>query len=158
MKHTVRAFSFGLLASSLVYFLVMHFVGFPEEMFLQEETGDATKEGYILIEETELQEMLTNQYELGLKEKQQEAPISNDELAVFSPENNRFTSTTLKIEPGMNSETITEFLEEEGLIINKVNFQQYLDEAGYSRNLQVGQFQLDSEMTYQEIAKLITSN
>ncbi|GGC91787.1 hypothetical protein GCM10007216_23130 [Thalassobacillus devorans] len=157
MKNTVRGFSLGLLASSLVYFLVMHFVGFPEAKSLQEETEDVPKEGHILIEETELEEMLYNQYELGLKEKKQ-APLTNDERVDSAPKDNIVTSTTLEIEPGMNSETIAEFLVGEGLIISKVNFKQYLDEAGYSRNLQIGQFKLDSEMTYQEIAKLITSN
>ncbi len=61
-----------------------------------------------------------------------------------------------EIQKGESSDTISEKLEEMGLVENAVSYNQYLCDKGYDRKLNIGTYQLKIGMTEEEIAKIIT--
>ena len=63
---------------------------------------------------------------------------------------------TLKIESGMPSSTIGDLLEENKVIKDGSKFNKYLEDEGYSLKIQLGNFKVNSDMTFNEIAKLLT--
>lgn len=62
---------------------------------------------------------------------------------------------TLVIEPNMLGDQVSKRLEEKKIIDDARKFYDYLEEKGYSRYIQIGEFNLSSDMTYYEIAETI---
>ncbi|WP_036688036.1 hypothetical protein [Paucisalibacillus globulus] len=63
---------------------------------------------------------------------------------------------TLKIEAGMPSSAISNELESNGIIDDTAKFISYLEDEGYAVRIQLGEFQLTSDMSYFEIAEALT--
>ena len=66
------------------------------------------------------------------------------------------TSTTLSIEVGMTSSEISAKLEDAGIILNKVDMDNYLSDQELAGRVQVGNYELDSSMSIKQIAEIIT--
>lgn len=65
-------------------------------------------------------------------------------------------SMTLSIEVGMTSSEISEKLADAGIILNKVDMDNYLSDQGLAGRLQVGNYELNSSMSLKQIAETIT--
>ncbi len=65
------------------------------------------------------------------------------------------TKATITVSSGMSSETIAALLEDAGLIDSASEFNSYLVSNGYDSRLEVGSFDLEADMTYEEIAKIL---
>ena len=53
---------------------------------------------------------------------------------------------------------VAEVLKENGIIKDALEFSTFLDKKKYSPFIQLGEFELNSDMTHEEIAKVITKN
>jgi len=78
---------------------------------------------------------------------------SKDESNIESPS---ITNTVLEIRKGMNSIDVSLTLEETGILKNRKDLDQYLEDNKLSERIQIGTYELDSTMTIAEIADLIT--
>lgn len=63
---------------------------------------------------------------------------------------------TLYIYPGLSLFDIAKKLKEMGIIDNSVEMELYLAQPEYSRNIQIGKYELDSTMSVEDIANIIT--
>lgn len=63
---------------------------------------------------------------------------------------------TLSIEVGMTSSEISEKLADAGIILNKVDMDNYLSDQGLAGRVQVGNYELNSSMSLKQIAETIT--
>lgn len=63
---------------------------------------------------------------------------------------------TLQIYSGITPYVVAQKLEDGGIISNSVEMELLLANAKYSRSLQIGSFEVNSSMSNEEIAKLIT--
>ena len=63
---------------------------------------------------------------------------------------------TFTVERGMYSEAVTRILVQGGIITNEAEFNQYLSDTGYDERIQTGVFTVNSGMSYEEIAKIIS--
>lgn len=64
---------------------------------------------------------------------------------------------TLIIEAGMVPSSISTQLEENNIIEDAFEFDQYLEENDYSKYVQLGEFEVTSDMSFYEIAEKITN-
>ncbi|MBR7554374.1 endolytic transglycosylase MltG [Allobacillus sp. SKP8-2] len=62
----------------------------------------------------------------------------------------------MEIEQGMNSSDIADSLERNKIINDRKPFIDYLAEHDLSQTIQLGSYEIDSSMSIEEIAKLIT--
>jgi len=62
----------------------------------------------------------------------------------------------LLIEPGMNSSDIVDAIERSGIIADSAAFESYLNKSKLSGKIQIGKYDLDSSMTIETIAAMIT--
>lgn len=62
----------------------------------------------------------------------------------------------LVIESGMPSSKVGEMLEKNKIIDDAQKFNKFLEDKDYSQRVQLGEFKIKSNMTYEEIAKAIT--
>ena len=63
---------------------------------------------------------------------------------------------TFTVERGMYSEAVTRILVQGGIITNEAEFNQYLSDTGYDEKIQTGIFTVNSGMSYEEIAKILS--
>ncbi|GIO27542.1 hypothetical protein [Ornithinibacillus bavariensis] len=63
---------------------------------------------------------------------------------------------TLKIESGMPSSTIAKELAANGIVDNADKFIDFLEKEGYAVRIQLGEFKLTSDMSYEQVAKALT--
>lgn len=69
---------------------------------------------------------------------------------------NEAVSAVVEIKSGMRSEDICAVIEKAGLIKDAMSLNAYLIQNGYAERLRSGKFELNSKMTFQEIAKMLT--
>ncbi|PLT34702.1 endolytic transglycosylase MltG [Bacillus sp. V5-8f] len=63
---------------------------------------------------------------------------------------------TLTIQPGMTSREIAELLVKEGILKDASLFQQYMEQNDLSKHIQIGEYVLTNNMTFQQVAKTIS--
>lgn len=81
------------------------------------------------------------------------------ESTVNKPEPvNKVNAHKLVIKEGMSSKTVAEILHKNRIIPSAAEFDAYLLGSGYSRKVQLGTFDLKSNMTYEQIRKIITKS
>lgn len=64
---------------------------------------------------------------------------------------------TITVSGGMSSETIANLLEDAGLVDSASDFNSFLVQNGYDMKLETGKFEINSGMSYEEIAKILTT-
>jgi outer membrane biosynthesis protein TonB len=70
--------------------------------------------------------------------------------------NSKYITADITVTSGMGSEDIAKLVQDAGIIDDYMDFDSYLNENGYSQKLSVNTFSLNSNMTYEEIAKELT--
>lgn len=63
----------------------------------------------------------------------------------------------LQVEYGMSSRDVSRIMENLGLIENSEDFSSYLMKYGYAKRIQIGMYELMDDMSFEEIAKSITT-
>ncbi|MFC4022785.1 hypothetical protein ACFOUV_03030 [Oceanobacillus longus] len=154
----------------------------PEEMIpVIEDKGYTvlTKDEYISlsvsnepeIEETLSEEKLVSEdtSEENPKTDSKEQSNASEEAEAKQEESEEPTSThedeteessvryTLTISPGMASSDISSLLAEYQIIENASEFNSYLDEHDYSLKVQIGSYDLSSDMSFYQIAEKISN-
>ncbi len=62
----------------------------------------------------------------------------------------------IKVSSGMDSSSVSKKIEKAGLVKSSKDFDRYLVKKGYADNISVGNYEIPSGASYQEIAKIIT--
>ena len=75
---------------------------------------------------------------------------------VEGTDENEVVSAVVEIKSGMRSEDICSVIERAGLIRDAMSLNAYLIQNGYAERLRSGKFELNSRMTFEEIAKMLT--
>lgn len=104
---------------------------------IEESNGESSSE------ETEEEESMDSETD---EENEGEDEIEEDDRIDF----------TLTISRGMTSIDISQILYENNIVDNAEQFNQFLEQNGYSRRIQLGENELHSNMNYTEIANVIT--
>ncbi|SES83838.1 hypothetical protein SAMN05216389_102405 [Oceanobacillus limi] len=183
MKQSIRAFSIGLFSAGLVLLAVYYFDNGSTQDITEMPVDDVIaymKEeyGYRVLTESEFISLTVNQ-EANDSESKEEAnkesedtssAKANEEEETDKDENEKseeedheekneeeetITSYTLTIEAGSAS-SVGDKLAENGIIDNASEFNQYLSDEGYDVKVQLGEFEVQSDMSFNEIAEVIT--
>ncbi|WP_067836940.1 hypothetical protein [Amphibacillus sediminis] len=152
MKQPIRHFALGVLTATII--LAFQYIYFNTEDDVKLEKSEPSE-----------QEMIDALEQLGYFISLEE-PIYNESTEATSDneadsENDQGISSadiyqfTLTIRPGMTITQVADFLIMANLIDSHEQFADYLAENGYDRNIQIGQFQLASDMSLDEIVETI---
>ncbi|WP_227395148.1 hypothetical protein [Jeotgalibacillus aurantiacus] len=152
-KRSMRTLGIGFISASLLLYSA------------NELTGESADEN-TLIEETDVilsnEEYETLQQELTEWEDRalaaEEAAAAEETPAEETAEGEAPATTRfiLSIESGMTTPDIRDLLVEYELIEDNGEFEQYLTDNDLTDQIQIGQYDLNSSMTPQEIAEMIT--
>lgn len=154
-KAAIRFFGIGLFLAGAA-FQVQQMISSNDKS-----TNGSTQQSY-----EQAQQELTNvksqlaQLQLDLENAKKKEPTP--EVVTSKPtdsENKAGPSTSntmLNIQAGMTSQDISAFLQQAGIIQNKLDFENYLEAQGLSGKIQIGEYELNSTMTIKQIAEIIT--
>lgn len=168
LKYYLRGLGIGILVTAAILTIVYHTKGSMSDsqimkraaqlgmvmasteddtLFAQTTQVDTTigETGTISVEETTTVVETTEAVTEASTEKPTEAPT---EPAV--------AEAVLTISPGMYSESVSAELVRLGIITNQKEFNSYLVNNGYAECIQTGDFKIKADMSYDEIARIIT--
>jgi hypothetical protein len=158
-KRNTRAFAFGIL-SAVIAFGTAYLLNKPEQLedrkidensarkFLQANGYTVlTNKEYTLLQQTAAKGQNAN------KEGTEKSAEENTEQEKETQRDYQLT-----IESGMTPGEIASLLEKARVIDQAADFGNFLEEYGYSKKIQLGTFELTHEMSYKEIAKIITKS
>lgn len=174
LKYYLRGLGIGILVTAAILTIVYHtkesmsdsqimkraaqlgmVMASTEEdtLFAQTTQADTTIEetGTISVEETTTVVETTEAVTEASTEKPTEAPT---EVPTEAPA----AEAVLTISPGMYSESVSAELVRLGIITNQKEFNSYLVNNGYAERIQTGDFKIKADMSYDEIARIITKS
>ena|SRR5690625_517220 len=115
----------------------------------EEETGEST-------DESETSEENTDEEENNREENDSNENADEEENEEADEEEEEVTTYTLNIQPGMTTSEFSSLLEENDIVDDASEFNQYIEEEDYSLRVQIGEFELTSDMSMYEVAEEIT--
>lgn len=172
LKYYLRGLGIGILVTAAILTIVYHTKGSMSDsqimkraaqlgmvmasteddtLFAQTTQVDTTIEetGTISVEETTTVVETTEAVTEASTEKPTEAPME-------APTEPAAAEAVLTISPGMYSESVSAELVRLGIITNQKEFNSYLVNNGYAECIQTGDFKIKADMSYDEIARIIT--
>lgn len=179
MKQQVRFFAIGLLTATLlifaIYFMTDETDAHLENVPVEEMIEKVESEGYRVITEDEF-----ISYSFYLEEKNQEEAENEEEAKDDKDKNNKkernnkneeedeesdeedetkdeVKKISFRVQEGFVSKDIADILEDNDIIDDSAEFVEYLEDNDYSPYLQLGTFEVTSDMNYKEIAETITT-
>lgn len=181
LKYYLRGLGMGILVSTVILMIVYHTKNHMTDSDVikrAKELGMVMKEDS-LFDETESNNEQTTTKEPSSEQPTTEAPTTEqstteqptteepttkepvtEEPTTKEPTTQKPTgdlkTVTFTVKDGMYSEAVTDILYNAGIISNKAEFNNFLEKNGYSRIIQNGKHTVNSSMTYEEIAKIIT--
>ncbi|GGK03385.1 hypothetical protein GCM10007063_26970 [Lentibacillus kapialis] len=176
MKQIIRSFAFGLLTSGIVMLGVFYVAdgsqseteNIPEEDMIEM----VESKGYHVLTESEYISVSVesdensdgnnnngNQQNNSDETDSDKTSDSNSEQKSDSEKTDEDSSTTytLTVESGEAPSEISQTLKENGIIDDADAFTEYLEDEGYSELVQLGEFELSSDMDHKKIAETLTN-
>lgn len=176
LKYYLRGLGIGILVTAAILTIVYHTKGSMSDsqikkraaqlgmvmasteedtLFAQTTQADTTIEetGTISVEETTMVVETTEAVTEAPTEKPTEKPT---EAPTEKPTEPAAAKAVLTISPGMYSESVSAELTRLGIITNQKEFNSYLVNNGYAERIQTGDFKVKADMSYDEIARIIT--
>ena len=98
---------------------------------------------------------ITDKKELFIRK---DGKFTNNIMEAYYIKNSDIKEFTFTIERGMYSEAVTKLLVQGGIITNEAEFNLFMENTGYEEKIQTGVYTVNSGMSYEEIAKIITKN
>lgn len=152
MKQSIRTFALGILCATLLLGVTYYLTDASEtanEISQAETITKLEQDGYVVSN-------TGTDYQNSNENPEMEQP-SDQETSNQNGSEESFTYT-LTIEAGMSPKEIIEKLYNANIIEDEQEFAQYLNENNYRTSIQIGEFEVSSDMTNEEVAETIANN
>lgn len=171
-KYFVRGLGIGIIFGALIMLAAYLTSGKgslsdEEVMKRAQELGMVKKSEYVLDSEVTSEETTTEAVtteapgttEKATEEAATEAATTEKATteAATTEQTDAKTKATITVSGGMSSETISSLLENAGLVDSASKFNSFLVQNGYDKKLETGSFDISGGMTYEEIARILTT-
>lgn len=184
MKQSIRFFSIGLLTASLVLLGFYYFLGDSKASVsnvpVEDMIAEIESNGHRVITEKEfISYTLNNETKADTDEKDAKDNKDNKQEKSSnekSADNKKSSSKDKKkdnkkkeddkddiikakftTKDGVVTQEVADILVDEKIIKDRQKFLKYMDDNGYSEYLQVGTFEVSSDMSMKELAEVITT-
>ena len=120
----------------------------------EEESAEAEIQE-VEVAETETEESVITETEDVVEESSEEITTEDNKNEYSIEEEVMESYTIIKVEKGNGSEVVSKRLYEAGLVESAVEYNQFLVKNGYDRKLCVGNHEVPSTATYDEMARIL---
>lgn len=156
-KRNVQAFGFGVIFATCVIAIYYYFLAVEKPLSNQEtavlNVESATKflmnENYLVMTANELEDLKEKAVKEAVDALETQKKPETPTIQVIN--------YTLDIMPGTNTLAVAKELKENKIIEDEDAFHFYLASNDLSKRIQIGTYELNSSMSIEEIAKLITN-
>ncbi len=127
----------------------------------EDNTGDITTEEYSTETTTESDKTEESTTEAGKTEDDTDTTVTSESTTEATTEEKKpssdgeLVSAKISVTSGMTSTEVALLLQEAGVIDDYLDFDQYLNENGYSTQIRINDYTFNNKMTYEEIAKAL---
>lgn len=165
-KYFVRGLGVGILFGALIMFAAYMTSGknrMSDEDVIKraQELGMVKQSEYVLESDVTSQETTTEEITTEATTEKATTEKTTTEKATTEASTTEkadtSTQTTVTISSGMSSEAIASALANAGLVDDASKFNSFLVANGYDMKLETGNFSLETGMSYEEIAKILTT-
>ncbi|GAA4070727.1 hypothetical protein [Amphibacillus indicireducens] len=171
MKHFLRTYALGLLTATLIIGIYYFYLAEQDiviekiEMTESEMIETLESAGFYIFKtdptktnETEPtledDQTISDQLDSNLDDDDLD-PTDVDQVETGNNDQTSNQSFILTIEPGMTVTQVAEFLVANEMIADRNELARYLVDNNYGTNIQIGEFELNHDMTLAEIVELI---
>lgn len=127
-----------------------------EETATEEETTEATTEAVTTEKET-TEKTTTEATTTELTTTEAVTTENKKETTTEKKTDSSYTEATITVTRGMGSPEVSMLLQEAGIIEDADDFDSYLVKQGISNKIQINTFKFNSNMSYEDIAKGLTT-
>lgn len=154
LKYYLRGIGIGMIVTTLL--LAFSFSNREAEISDEEVMERAAALGMVMAEteETEKKEPESEEPGTELPPEMEEPGTELPADVVGEPSAERYR---LVIEEGDVCETVCDKLEEDGVIEDAWELQNYMDEAGYAKSIQIGSYEIPYGLTVEAVGEMIAS-
>ncbi|OCS88587.1 hypothetical protein [Caryophanon tenue] len=152
-KHSVRSFGIAtFLIGGLFYGAQTLNIALPGVTTIEQSTVAEKQVDALTAQLAEAQQTIDD------LQSKQTADTSTEQPTVAAEDNEKtLYESKLIIYRGITSYDISKKLMDANIITNAIEFEMFLVNGGYHKRLQVGEYRLNSDMSYERIAEIITT-
>lgn len=170
LKYYLRGLGIGILVTAAILTIVYHTKGSMSDSQIMKRAAQlgmvmaSTEEDTLFAQTTQVNTTIEETGTISVEETTTvvetteavtEAPTEKPTEAPTEP---AAAEAVLTISPGMYSESVSAELVRLGIITNQKEFNSYLVNNGYAERIQTGDFKIKADMSYDEIARIITKS
>ncbi|MET3699239.1 YceG-like family protein [Bacillus oleivorans] len=163
-RQLIQGFAIGMFLTACISLLGFYNLNINEQNIDPKQAIEELEQsGYQVLSTAEwndLQTQIVNnkpqEEEAAEEEEQDETENSSGQTTQSDEKKSDTKSYTLTIEAGMNSSDVSERLEENGIVEDSFVFQQYLIDRNLDGAIQIGSYQVSSDMSFEVITSIIT--
>lgn len=164
LKYYLRGLGIGILVTAAILTIVYHTKGSMSDSQIKKRAAQlgmvmaSTEEDTLFAQTTQADTTIEETGTISVEETTTvvETTEAVTEAPTEKPTEPAAAEAVLTISPGMYSESVSAELVRLGIITNQKEFNSYLVNNGYAERIQTGDFKVKADMSYDEIARIIT--
>lgn len=166
LKYYLRGLGIGILVTAAILTIVYHTKGSMSDSQIMKRAAQlgmvmaSTEEDTLFAQTTQADTTIEETGTISVEETTTvvETTEAVTEASTEVPTEAPAAEAVLTISPGMYSESVSAELVRLGIITNQKEFNSYLVNNGYAERIQTGDFKIKADMSYDEIARIITKS
>lgn len=170
LKYYLRGLGIGILVTAAILTIVYHTKGSMSDSQIMKRAAQlgmvmaSTEEDTLFAQTTQVDTTIGETGTISVEETTtvvettEAVTEASTEKPTEAPTEPAAAEAVLTISPGMYSESVSAELVRLGIITNQKEFNSYLVNNGYAERIQTGDFKIKADMSYDEIARIITKS
>ena len=160
LKYYLRGLGIGILVTAAILTIVYHTKGSMSDSQIMKRAAQlgmvmaSTEDDTLFAQTTQVDTTIGETGTISVEETT--TVVETTEAVTEASTEPAAAEAVLTISPGMYSESVSAELVRLGIITNQKEFNSYLVNNGYAECIQTGDFKIKADMSYDEIARIIT--
>ncbi|MFH0347235.1 hypothetical protein ACHADS_11880 [Bacillus vallismortis] len=152
-KRGIQAFAGGIILATAVLAAVFYLTDEDQAAAVKENKTVTEQDVSNYLDSKKMVSVNRDEYQKLLDSKEKSL---NDDDSSSDTKTNKVKTYKLNIKDGMSTADVSAILEKEGIISSAQDFNDYVIDAGYHKEIRAGEFKVKSDMSFKKIVKTLT--
>ncbi|MHA6485926.1 endolytic transglycosylase MltG [Bacillus cabrialesii] len=152
-KRGIQAFAGGIILATAVLAAVFYLTDEDQAAAVKENKTVTEQDVSTYLDSKKMVSVNRDEYQKLLDSKEKSL---NDDDSSSDTKTNKVKTYKLNIKDGMSTADVSAILEKEGIISSAQDFNDYVIDAGYHKEIRAGEFKVKSDMSFKKIVKTLT--
>ncbi|MFT4400080.1 endolytic transglycosylase MltG [Bacillus sp. SW14] len=152
-KRGIQAFAGGIILATAVLAAVFYLTDEDQAAAVKENKTVTEQDVSNYLDSKKMVSVNRDEYQKLLDSKEKSL---NDDDSSSDAKKDKVKTYKLTIKDGMSTADVSAILEKEGIISSAQNFNDYVIDAGYHKEIRAGEFKVKSDMSFKKIVKTLT--